>query len=555
MKKLFCIFALLFSAALPQLTHPAQAQPVKATRAEAEKDHIFKAMLEELDRSKAELQLKGFQKPFFIEYHVEDITGFRTNAEYGATLNVTHLHRRGVRVIVHVGDYKLNSAGEGDSSGEIEVLDDDPIALRTSLWVATDEAYKAALDAFTKRQAELKQVETPPQADDFSKEQPTIQLEPPQLFSVDEDAWIKAIAHVTGLYRTGKGLKTPPEDVEYSRAYFSSYKITSWLVNSEGTIVRTNEVRYEQSFSTGGQAADGMKLDRSYYIAGTKLSDLDTPEEFDRHAIECINGLGDLLKAPLVEEEYHGPVLIEADAAAGVMKALLASPIAASRPQLGTAARTTGAFASSYHDRVLPEFMNVVDDPRLAEWNGKGLTGSYAIDDEGVPAQAVEVVKNGKLENYLLARTPILDFPNSNGHGRAGLFSEAHPSIAVLKITAQNGSTEDELNQKLLAMAKDRALDNVYVVEAMQGGMRPRLLYRVGKDGKRTLVRGAKLEDLDLRALRSGIVAAGNELFANNSVGNIPDTVLAPSLLFDDVTIKRANEKNDKLPYYPPPAE
>jgi hypothetical protein len=29
--------------------------------------------------------------------------------------------------------------------------------------------------------------------------------------------------------------------------------------------------------------------------------------------------------------------------------------------------------------------------------------------------------------------------------------------------------------------------------------------------------------------------------------------VLAPALLFSDVTVKRANETNDKLPYYPPP--
>jgi hypothetical protein len=486
---------------------------------------------------------------------LEEINSFRTNAEYGATLNVNHMHRRGVRVIVHVGDYKLNSAGEGDTSAQVVVLGDDPIALRSSLWQATDDAYKAAIDAYTKRLADLKKYETPPQANDLSKEQPVILLEPSLSFSIDEDAWVKTIANVTGLYRTQKGLKTRPEDVAYSRANFSAYLVTTWLVNSEGTITRSNEVRYEENFSTGGQAADGMKLDRSYYLAGTKLSDMDSSADLNRRAIECINGLGELLVAPLVEEEYHGPVLLEADAAAGVLKGLLATPITASRPPLGTNARTTGAFASSYQARVLPVFISVVDDPTLAEWNGKGLAGTYNIDDEGVPAQSVQVVKNGKLENYLLGRTPIRDFPNSNGHSRAGLFAEARPTIAVLKITAENGATEAELNQKLLAFAKERALENVYVVEAMQGGMKPRLLYRIGKNGKRTLVRGAKLEDLDLRALRSGIVAAGNELFANNYVGSIPETTLAPSLLFDDVTVKRANDKNDKLPYYPPPAE
>jgi hypothetical protein len=229
--------------------------------------------------------------------------------------------------------------------------------------------------------------------------------------------------------------------------------------------------------------------------------------------------------------------------------------VTAARPPLGTTARTTGAFASSYHARVLPDFFDVVDDPTLSTWKGKALVGTYTIDQEGLPAQSVELVKNGKLINYLVGRQPVKDFPSSNGHDRAGLFAEAHPTIGVLKITANNGLTEAELNQKLLDQAKDRGLDNVYVVAAISGGMKPRLLYKVTPDGKRTLVRGAKLEDIDLRALRSGVVAAGKDLFVNNTLGSIAQTVLAPSLLFDDATIKRANDKNEKLPYYPPPSE
>jgi len=76
----------------------------------------------------------------------------------------------------------------------------------------------------------------------------------------------------------------------------------------------------------------------------------------------------------------------------------------------------------------------------------------------------------------------------------------------------------------------------------------------MGEDGKRELVRGATLDDLDQRALRSGVIAAGKEPYVANYSGAIPETILAPALLFDDVTIRRANEKNDKLPFYPPPS-
>jgi TldD protein len=72
-----------------------------------------------------------------------------------------------------------------------------------------------------------------------------------------------------------------------------------------------------------------------------------------------------LRKAPLVEEEYHGPVLLSSDAGADTLRMLLAGGVTATRPKLGTEARTNGPFASSYHARVLPEFLDVVDDPGL----------------------------------------------------------------------------------------------------------------------------------------------------------------------------------------------
>ena len=141
------------------------------TRADAEKDPILKAMLTELDRSMSQLQLPGFAKPFFIQYRIEDVDDFQTKAEFGASEGSDHAHQRVARVTVRVGDYKTDSSGgRGDGSLQFAALDDDPIAIRSALWSATDTAYKAALAAYAQKQAALKQVQTPPQADDFSHE-------------------------------------------------------------------------------------------------------------------------------------------------------------------------------------------------------------------------------------------------------------------------------------------------------------------------------------------------------------------------------------------------
>jgi TldD protein len=526
----------------------------QSSRADAEKDPVLKAMLEELDRSKTDLQLKGFEKPFFIEYRVEDVDAFETKAEFGATEGSTRSHQRIARVTVRVGDYKADSSGQrGDGAMQLASLGDNQVAIRSALWQATDQAYKEALDAYAQKQAELKQVQTPPQADDFSKEKPVTSLEAPQDLKLDEADWTQRVAKASGLYRADAAVKSGEHGVQYSMASFNARVTTTRMVNSEGTVVRKSTESYQESLGVGTQAADGMRIDRSYATTGVALSDLDSAEAFDKHAVELITSLSELSKAPVVEEEYHGPVLFSADASADVLRALMARGVAATRPRLGTEARTNGPFASSYHTRILPEFMDVVDDPSMKTWEGRNLVGAYGVDDQGVPAQAVKLVTAGRLENYLIGREPVRDFPNSNGHGRAALMGPPRPSIGVLKITAANGQSDEDLMKKLLALGKDRDLKSVYLVQTMGGPATPRLLYRVSLDGKRELVRGAQLDDLDQRALRSSIEAAGKDLWVANYLGEVPETVLAPALLLSDGTVKRANEKHDKLPFYPAP--
>jgi len=488
--------------------------PAQQTRADAEKDPVLKAMLTELDRSMSQLQLKGFEKPFFIQYRIEDVDDYEAKASFGAAVGSQRSHQRVARITVRVGDYKTDSSGgRGDGALELTALDDDPIALRSALWAGTDQAYKSALAAYAQKQAELKQVQTPPQADDFSHEKPVITLEDPLRLKLDEDAWETRVARASGIYRTDPSVKAGQHDVQYSSATFDARVTTTWLVNSEGTIVRKPSAEYQEVFGVGTQAADGMKLDRSYASTGAALKDLDTPEVFQKHAVELIASLADLRNAPLVEEEYHGPVLLSSDASADALRALVTSGVTATRPRLGTEARTNGPFASSYHARVLPEFLDVVDSPSLRNFDGNSFLGAYDVDDEGVPAQAVKLIAGGRLEGYLIGREPVRDFSQSNGHGRAGIAGPPRPAIGVMKVTAQNGLSDEDLNRKLLDMAKDRELKSVYYVATLGSGLTPRLLYRVSPDGKRELVRGAELDDLDQRALRSSVEAAGKQLW------------------------------------------
>jgi TldD protein len=336
--------------------------------------------------------------------------------------------------------------------------------------------------------------------------------------------------------------------------HIAANSLNRYLVNTEGTIVRKGSSEYMAGVDAGTQAADGMRLERAYATVGASADQLDSAEQFSAGVQRIVDSLADLAKAPVIPAEYHGPVLFTGDASSDIFARLLSSPVAALRPDIGTTERTRGPYSSGYQTRVLPDFLKIVDDPALASFDGKALLGSYAVDDEGVPSQSVTLVDQGKLVNYLIGRQPVKDFAESNGHGRAGAGGPPHPAIAVLHIEAEKSVPDQALNQKLLTLGKDQGLDAVYEVETFGPSLTPRLLYKIDvATGKRELVRGAALADLDLRALRSEIRAAGDTTYVDNIFGNPASTILAPPLLIDDVTVKRAEQPNQKLPYYPPP--
>src|SRR5262249_25292479 len=146
-------------------------------------------------------------------------------------------------------------------------------------------------------------------------------------------------------------------------------------------------------------------------------------------------------------------------------------------------------------------------------------------------------------------------FGHSNGHGRAFITSAPRPGISNLIIKASNGVSFDDLKKKLIQMCKDQGRPYGYYVETTGVQLTPRLLWRIyASDGHMELVRGAVFNKLDTRSLSSDIVAAGNDEYAYNRADQVDDSIVAPSILFGELEIQRANKTRDKLPDYPAPA-
>ena len=535
---------------------PATASPdganggdaMLAAKVAAKGDPILDALLAEMERSKAQLKMDQLRAPYYLEYRVSDVEDFVTEAAFGATREDQKVHVRLLRVVVRLGDYKQDSYfGQGVGGNALLPLDNDPIALRHQIWLATDEAYKSAGEALTQKQSILKQfsAEDHP-VDDFAKVTPVQLVEPTLSLKVDGDDWKKTLESVTDLYRQYPEIQSVSASARFT-------VINDYMLNTEGTVTRNGKSVYTIQVNAATQAPDGMRLGRTPAWTVAKLSELPTREKLLHDTKQALETLKALRQAPIVEEEYRGPVLFSPDAADDVVASLIGNNVLGRKPQLGAPNRTTGTFATSYKSRVLPPFLDVVDDPTLKEFQGKSLTGSYEVDSEGVKAREVDIIQKGVLTNYLLGRQPIRDFPESNGHGRAAPAAPPMPSLGVLLVKSSEAQTPDALKKRVAELVKEQGKPFGYRVETMAGPA-PRLLYRVyAKDGHEELVRGAVFSELDVRALRSDLSAAGNDPLVSNRTGGIPSTVIAPSLLFDELQVKRADTSKDKLPEYPAP--
>ena len=525
----------------------ARAQQ-SASSLEIAADPILRAMQAELDRSKTKLKMDNIAAPYYIEYRVTDVDQFQASAEYGALRDQARVHLRLFHVVVRIGDYKQDSYfGAGQGEPDFLSIDNEEMALRHQMWLATDAAYKRAGEALAAKLSMLKQLNVEEPVDDFARARPTVAIEPLVNLSFDPATWIGTLESITSVYRSDP-------DIQSMGASLNFAAVNQYFINTEGTVTRHGETQYSLSFDASEQAADGMRLDRSPVYTAARIEDLPAAQKIQADAAHLVEIMKQLRAAPIVDEEYRGPVLFSSDAADDMFSDLIAVNVVGRRPQPGRPARTTGAFATSFKSRVLPDFFSVVDDPTQPTFDKQGLSGYYRVDDEGVPAAAVTVVDKGELVNFLVGRQPIRDFPASNGHGRASGSGVAMPALGNLFIRASKTRERADLIKQMLDICRERGLDYGYFVDTLGPRLTPRVLYRVwAKDGREEMVRGAVFNELDTRALRNDLIAAGDDPLVSNRIGVPFSAIISPSVLFDELEVKRADASREKLPEYPAP--
>jgi TldD protein len=533
----FVCFAIAIAAA------PAHAQP-------APQDIVMNAMSDELNRSMTELQLKDLESPYFVQYIIVDEEEYTGQATFGALTSWQHTQQRVLQVQVRVGDYMLDNSefisGRGETSNTQLVqapMDNDYRALRHALWLATDSAYKQSAEMLARKRAFLRNKVQDDQIPDFSREEPTQAVKARQTLKIDVNDFQHRLRSWSRIF------ESYPE-IQRSRIGLVVRLTHRYLVNSEGTRVLQPVLLVIVEAEAGTQSPDGMPIAQMLPFYARSLDALPSTKQIEGSIRQMAEDLKGVRSAPVMKEDYSGPVLLTGSAAPDFFIRVLAPNIAGRRGPISDRGMQTGRM-SDLLDRmkrpVLPFYLSAYDDPSLQQFGKEPLIGYYSVDDQGVPAQRVSLVDSGILTDMLMARRPLPGFPHSNGHGRSGYPGRETAQISNLVIAASQGESYDKLKQELIRLCREERLTYGIVIKELASGTNsilPVMVYRVYvADGREEMIRGVNPTNFSVRSLRH-IQGAGSEMVvANRLVGTpgaeTPVSVAAPAVLLEEMELKR----------------
>jgi TldD protein len=538
---------------------------INLTDLNAKESVILEAAKTELDRAMTELK-KEEKPPYFMSYGITDIQHYRVSASFGAIMIDESSHDRILDVDIRVGDYDLDnthiirgqpfsfSFGGGTTYLPIE---DDPTALRSAIWYATDKQYKNAIERYEKVVTnKAVKVDEEDKSPDFSKEEPSKYIEDIKDIDFNNDYWSATVRKLSDMFNQKDWLYLG--DVS-----FRFELIRKYFVSSEGAELQWQEPFARFSIVAKTKSDDGMSLPLYETYFAFSPDELPNESTLANKINEIIALLEAQREAPLFTDTYSGPAILSGEASGVLFHEIFGHRIEGHRLKDPNNAQT---YKESIGEKVLPEFIDVLMDPTIKELRGHDISGFYKYDDQGVKSQKVHVVENGILKEFLMSRSPIEGFPSSNGHGRKEAGRNAVSRQSNLIVVAHESVSNDELREKLREQIREQEKDFGLYFDKVQGGftftgrsipnsfnVNPIIVYKVFADGRPDeLVRGVDLIGTPLTTF-SNIIGAADDIGVFNGMcgaesGSVPVSASSPTLLVSTIEVQRKQKSQAKPP-------
>ncbi len=547
-----CLFALLFVS---------QASAATESR-------LLSTMQEELLYNFDKLKNADTVPLYYLSYQVIEEKEYNISAELGVLDNEDDSHVRNLDIIARVGSYEMDNSREvpgansGLSTGGVDLpLTNDPTALKMKIWEETDRRYKEAQKQYTNViTGTAVKVEAEDQSNDFSREEPNAYIGDVAELDFSPETWKDKLERYSAIFANY------PE-IENSSVSLSARTRNNYFVNTEGSKIQDGQKYIRLSMMCTSTADDGMVLRR---FEGFDAADFDNMPDDDT-VIATINKIIDeliALKSAPLAEPYSGPAILTGRASGVFFHEIFGHRMEGHRQKSESEGKT---FTDKVGKNVLPEFISVYSDPTLKTFNDIDLRGYYKYDDQGVEGRTVALVDKGILKTFMLSRTPIENFPHSNGHGRKHAGFAPIARQANLIISSEKSVPFDELKQMLIEECRRQDKPYGLIFEDISGGFTftgrflpqafkviPLMVYKVYvEDGREELIRGVDIVGTPLTSF-SKIMLAGNDPDVFNGTcgaesGWVPVSAISPSLLLSEIEIERSQKGQERPPLLPSP--
>ena len=362
----------------------------------------------------------------------------------------------------------------------------------------------------------------------------------------DADKWQMLLNEVTNKFRAEK-------NVIDASASLACEMVRRYLVTSDGGEIVDNDRSYVICLSLKFLKSDGQNKTLNKWYRVKLLSELPTKQMMMDDANDLLRILDGLCGAPDFES-YEGPILLGGKATGAFMHEMIGH-------RLESGYR--GGIFKAFGAKILPDFVQIIDDPTVSCYNGVQLAGYYKYDDEGCPAQSVTCIKDGVLQSMLTCRTPFYAGSVSNGHGRGVFYKDVVARQANFFVLTSKPVSDAKIRKMFIKELRRQNMEyGIYIPEVEDGSngwddsksilwqtinktlssigdfrVSFNYAYKVYADGRPDeLVNGAQVYSFR-EAMYKTITAMGAEHEVHNAIcnstsGSIPVSLIAPKSLF-----------------------
>jgi TldD protein len=552
-------------------------------------DVLFKAMQDELDRTVSQLVMENLERPYFVSYTVDDVQQLEVHGSLGTLTQSNPDRGRYLSIDLRVGNYSLDNSnfvsgfsGYGTDYSQLPI-DNNYDAIRNQIYLQTDQVYKDALETISKKRAYLQTRVIANRPDDFLKLPANRIIDKAEEFDLNKAKFEELAKTATVVFRDYPDIVS--SDLKIEAAISNQY-----LINSNGTRTMRGDRIYIFDLSMMGKATDGENIFDGDRIVFNSLATIPSVADLTAWAKGNADRMSKLIKADTLEE-YIGPVIFTADAAGEFFRQLfvrgisnLPQPTYENEQMAAIIGRAGGGeFAEKLNRRVLPASFTVYDDPTVSKIGASPVMGGYNVDDAGNPPQKVVLVENGKLVNLLIGTSPTKKIKDANGHARGAVSKMVTAKPSNLVFESSEKVPYARLKETLITLCKDVDLPYGLIVKRlsdpnassgsfamrmgsmmMSGGgsgapealSAPWEIYRVYPDGREEPVRGLQFSNVTVRVLKD-ILQTDDQMFVYNYLLNadqeMPASIVTPSVLIEEMELKKNEEKVMKPPLLPSP--